>query len=1154
MRKSATGVLGVGVGAMLGWLALLASWSAPAAADLVWRTADNVAISVGAPTRTRRDPDATVRLTLTNTAATALAGPGRLVMTLQGSVSGIAGATQDGDRWLVDASALLPLAGGASTGITLKILGGGSRSFSVSGVLETQVDDGTGGGGGETLSVAITSPESLVTFGATPITVTGDVEPPGVALTVNGIGVDSSSGTFSTQVALVEGHNTIVARIVGSDGTQLTDSVTVSLDLTPPYLTIDSHADQQTVTASPITVTGLINDIVRGTVEEESANVTVNGIAATISNRSYSAANVALQSGANLITVRGTDPVGNTSEKAITVIYTPPVGKRLEGVSGNGQTAQIEAPVAAPLVVKLSDASGAPIADEAVVFRVTQGSGVVGLGTAQEGRAVVVNTGADGMASTGFKLGQRVGSANHKVSAKVVGVDSEVVFSASATGLVGNKISVNSGNNQRGAAGQVLPEPLVVAVTDAGANVVEGARIRFDVVAGGGSFPGQLPSLEVTTDSDGRAAAQFVLGNLEGIDAQRISATLLDGPPGEPLVAGFSASAFVPADPGQTSVSGVVLDNQDQPIPGVTLRIEGTSRTAVADAQGQFKITQAPVGPIRLTADGSTAAGDGEYPSLSYMLVTVAGVDNPLPAPIYMVKLDTKNAVYAGPTDVVLELPAYPGFKLEIAKNSVTFPDGAREGLISVTPVNIDKIPMPPPNGMQPQFIVTIQPTNTRFDPPARLTLPNTDGFPAGAQVDMYSYDHDLEEFVSIGLGTVSEDGSVVSSNPGVGVVKAGWHCGSQPTGSGCCGGGGNGGCPKCQKSNNNNCNGGGCVPDNSQQASSCKKCSGGAEVPDPAGQPTGENAKCEKCGENGAEKDPSKNGTACSSEANKSCYKCKDGKCANNCEANPDKVTAELKSTDIGDLDSVADKLKKAGKFLPPPIEVVGAEAALSVYGTYEEGEKCCQLCSPGKPEKATYKKLAGGYKFDLSLKWGLKGLSGGIGEIIPFSGGVRVVVSWALGPFLTISGSLGNEVSYDISDCEEGNCLTVGVSGALGAKLDVGGSVQAGTDVFDWEKCAGKDPDDEAEKFGGVESASQCFKDFVGVSAELWATGGAGVTASVAISDCPGGDKCEIGLDKVAGKIFYKANIVLPFFTFSAEDVIVEGTLFEGATASCI
>ena len=167
--------------------------------------------------------------------------------------------------------------------------------------------------------------------------------------------------------------------------------------------------------------------------------------------------------------------------------------------------------------------------------------------------------------------------------------------------------------------------------------------------------------------------------------------------------------------------------------------------------------------------------------------MTIAGVDNPLSSPIYMVKLNLDNAVYAGKKDVELTLDKFPGFKLEIAKDSVTFPDGSREGFVSVTPVNAAAVPMAPPNGMQPQFIVTIQPTGTQFYPPARLTLPNVDGHSPGAQVEMYSFDHDLEEFVAIGLGTVSEDGSLVKSNPGVGVVKAGWHCGSQPGGSGCC-------------------------------------------------------------------------------------------------------------------------------------------------------------------------------------------------------------------------------------------------------------------------------------------------------------------------------------------------------------------------------
>jgi len=90
-----------------------------------------------------------------------------------------------------------------------------------------------------------------------------------------------------------------------------------------------------------------------------------------------------------------------------------------------------------------------------------------------------------------------------------------------------------------------------------------------------------------------------------------------------------------------------------------------------------------------------------------------------------------------------------PGFRLDVAAGSVTFPDGKKEGYLSITPVNANKIPMLPPNAMQPQFIVTIQPHGARFDPPAKLTLPNVDGHAPGSEVEMYSYDHDLEGFVT---------------------------------------------------------------------------------------------------------------------------------------------------------------------------------------------------------------------------------------------------------------------------------------------------------------------------------------------------------------------------------------------------------------------
>ena len=528
----------------------------------------------------------------------------------------------------------------------------------------------------EGLAIQITTPESLITVGASPIDVDGLVNSATAEITLNGVGVQNSGGTFSAAVSLEEGHNTIVARAT-EDDFQTTDSISVSLDLTPPYVTIESHTDGETVYSDAVTVTGLVNDIVRGTVEESQAEVSVNGFPASISNRSYAVQDVPLTEGPNTITVLGTDQVGNVGSTEITLHYAVPVGRRIELVSGQDQSGAIGTVLPDPIVVQVVDDALAPVADTSVVFRVTQGAGDVEAGTAEESRATVVQTDAEGYASTTFRLGTRSGTANHKVRAKVVGYDDEAVFYASATGNIGNKVSVNSGNNQRGAVGQVLPEPLVVVVTDDGANVVQGARVLFEVTRGGGTLSNGETSYQAETDSDGRATSEYTLDDLEGIDAQRITATLVDAPEGQVITAGFTATAFVPGDPGDTTISGVVLDNQDTPLSGVTIRIDGATRQTVSDEEGQFQITDAPIGPVHLIVDGSTTTAEGEYPSLTYNLVAVAGVDNPLPAPIYMVKLDTEGAVYAGPEDVVLELERFPGFKLEIAADSVAFPDGS---------------------------------------------------------------------------------------------------------------------------------------------------------------------------------------------------------------------------------------------------------------------------------------------------------------------------------------------------------------------------------------------------------------------------------------------------------------------------------------------
>jgi len=157
--------------------------------------------------------------------------------------------------------------------------------------------------GNDGLKVHITSPVSLQTVGASSIQVEGDISPEDATLTINGAVVDHSGGRFSALVDLQEGHNAVVASL-NYNGVVLTDSISVSLDMTPPFVTIESHQNDEVVYSESIILTGLINDIVRGTIEQSQATVTVNGVSAVIANRSYSA-NVPLSDGSNVLNVVG---------------------------------------------------------------------------------------------------------------------------------------------------------------------------------------------------------------------------------------------------------------------------------------------------------------------------------------------------------------------------------------------------------------------------------------------------------------------------------------------------------------------------------------------------------------------------------------------------------------------------------------------------------------------------------------------------------------------------------------------------------------------------------------------------------------------------------------------------------------------------------
>jgi len=659
--------------------------------------------------------------------------------------------------------------------------------------------------------VVITAPDDLSFIAATTVDVSGTVSDPAATVTVNGIPASVSGKSFTAQgVPLIEGSNILTASALSANGHAGTASINVVRDLTAPRVTIDYPRSGAVLFDSTITVSGLVNDIVAGTVNAAEATVTVNGRPAVVANRSYVVQGIPLSPGDNTLTAIATDKSGNRGQTTAVVRLGAANVSRLRTISGDRQQAVIGSLLSQPLVVSLLDVAGNPVAGRPVAWSVRGNDGTLDGGK----RQIVVPSDAAGRSSVRFTLGTHAGAGTQVVEAVAAGFSGTAVFIATALPGAPSLIVVDSGDLQVGIAGQLLPRPLVAAVTDSGFNRLPGVQAKFAVILGQGHFANGLRELVAISDSDGRVIVPFVLDGAEGIANNVVQATIVGLDNGS--AAGFAASSRAAGDPRLTSVSGVILDNTSLPIEGVTLRILDTPLIAQSNAQGQFHIPGVPVGMVKLIVDGSTANRPGSWPDLEFVLTTISGRDNTINMPIYLLPIDLAHGLQVDETHGgTLTLPAVLGFSLDVAAGSVTFPGGSKSGVVSVTAVHSDRVPMVPNFGQQPRFIVTIQPAGARFDPPARLTLPNVEGLAPGQVTEFYSFDHDLGHFVSIGPATVTNDGMLIVSNPGVGIVKAGWHCGGNSATSGT-----PHSCPTCQKCVND-C----CVPDDSQTCDDKDKC-----------------------------------------------------------------------------------------------------------------------------------------------------------------------------------------------------------------------------------------------------------------------------------------------------------------------------------------
>ena len=601
------------------------------------------------------------------------------------------------------------------------------------------------------------------------ILVSGTTGPDIAAVTVNGVAA-SLGNSFSATIPLRDGMNTLIAVATKTSGKTGTDVIEVTRDTNAPIVQITSPSDGSVTAVNTLSVSGQVNDIVNGATD---AQVMVNGIAASVSNGSFFVSTLALTPGTNNVEAVATDSVGNEGRHSISVTLETPTGPRINPVSGNGQRANVQETLPDPLLVEIINNQGNPLAGQFVRFEVSRNSGTLQVvaGDASQ-RTVDVPTDNSGQAAVLFTLGASSGEGNQCVRASAPGVTGGVEFCASALPLAPDALLLVGGDNQRGAVSNPLANPFEAMVVDQEGNPITGVDVMFSVQNGGGDLNGN-PTLTRTTGTDGLARAVLTLGAAPGTNNNTVEASFtgLTGPSVR-----FSASGLVPGNPDDTRLSGVVLDNSLTPIPGAGVSLLGTSATDTTDEQGQFLLENVSVGHVILHIDPSNSPRAETFPPIEFEADMIAGVENTIGQPILIPPLNIQNAQrVGGNTDVTLMMQGVAGLSLTVFANSVTCPDGSSQCLVSISQVHSDKVPMPPPGGrpfIPPAW--TIQPAGVHFDPPAQVTLPNN-GLPPGRVVDIFQFDHDINQFINVGKGTVSADGSTITSDPGFGITSSGW-------------------------------------------------------------------------------------------------------------------------------------------------------------------------------------------------------------------------------------------------------------------------------------------------------------------------------------------------------------------------------------------
>jgi RHS repeat-associated protein len=583
---------------------------------------------------------------------------------------------------------------------------------------------------------------------------------------------DSLSGVANCPLAATvttEGANQLVSGTATDvAGNTASTSVKVSLDKTPPSISITSPANGATFTSSSVAVTGSVSDALSGI-----AAVTCDGAAATVQNGSFSCS-VTLASGPNTITAQATDVAGNNSSASENVTFSnaPP-----------------------PAISSFSPASG-PVGTQITIT----GS----------------NFSANGTATPQVTLSQQGGGT---INAPIASFTATSISFVIPAGAASGTMTVTVGTQSTTSADSLSVVPSSSFSVNAGpssASVIQGTSTTYTVSLSSTNNFTQLASLSVAGLPTGVTAtfspAQITVGQFSiltvtapaGQAASSASLTISASATVDGIQSTQSASVGLAVQAATTSLIGrtVESDNNETPVPGITITLLGVTDAGIptgcsgqtrSDASGNFAFTNLPsacLGRQLVGYNGDTATDGEKYAGVNLAYTMIAGQVTG-PELVHMPVIDNAETIMVkqnASVDQVFSYSTIPGITVTVYAGTIlTLPDGTRPDPfpMAAVPVPVDRLPdAPTPTaGLLRASIVAFQPADTTSNLPISVTFPNIVNTPPGVDMELDTLDPIVGELVKYGTGTVSGDGSEIvpdldPAHPGhrFGITHFDWH------------------------------------------------------------------------------------------------------------------------------------------------------------------------------------------------------------------------------------------------------------------------------------------------------------------------------------------------------------------------------------------